>query len=508
MRTTGGLRLSFASRPASDAALTILHTGDSIAVLTQAKLPQVYRDEGAFDRRAYLSEQGVDLVGALRAPKLLELIQPGGKNISSWIARARQRLRVEIDALAPGVPGVAGILRAILLGERTFVDRGEAVDFQKTGAFHVLVVAGLHVGAIAAVLFWIGRKLRWPRVYTVLLTLLLLAAYVSVVEQRTPVLRAALMAAMVLLGSLFFRRLELLNSAAMAALVLLVARPLALRDSSFQLSFLAIGCIAGIALPWLEATVQPYARALHGWRDVTKDVSHEPRPTQFRIDVRSFARFAEARLPVRIARMPATLLATGLAFLFRTWELFVLTLVLQIGMLPVMAAEFHRITFAGPFVNFAAVPLTAVIVPAGFFVLMIGLASPALGKLLALPLSWVTLELVDVVQWFSHMRAMSYRVPGPPVWVMVTFLVVLAGVAIIFRINVPRRRLVTATLYAALAALVVIIATSPFAPQWSAGKLEVSILDVGQGDALFVVSPGGKTLLMDGGGAFGGFPGH
>jgi hypothetical protein len=67
----------------------------------------------------------------------------------------------------------------------------------------------------------------------------------------------------------------------------------------------------------------------------------------------------ESRLPMRAARMPAAAMIAGLGFTFRVWELFVLTLVLQIGMLPVMASEFHRITFSGPFVNFAAVPLTA-----------------------------------------------------------------------------------------------------------------------------------------------------
>ena len=62
----------------------------------------------------------------------------------------------------------AGVLRAMLLGDRSFVDRAESADFQKTGAFHVLVVAGMHVGAIAAVLFWAGRKLRLTRSMTML----------------------------------------------------------------------------------------------------------------------------------------------------------------------------------------------------------------------------------------------------------------------------------------------------------------------------------------------------
>src|SRR5260370_7189705 len=90
-----------------------------------------------------------------------------------------------------------------------------------------------------------------------------------------------MMAAVVVLGGFFYRRLELLNSAAVAALILLAAKPLALRDSSFQLTFVAIGCIAGLALPWLEKTVQPYVRALRGCQDVTRDAPYEPPPIQF-----------------------------------------------------------------------------------------------------------------------------------------------------------------------------------------------------------------------------------
>jgi competence protein ComEC len=63
-------------------------------------------------------------------------------------------------------------------------------------------------------------------------------------------------------------------------------------------------------------------------------------------------------------------------------------------------------------------------------------------------------------------------------------------------------------LSAGLVACSLLIALFPFSPASSAGKLEVSVLDVGPGDSLFVVSPGGKTLLIDGGGAFGGFAGQ
>jgi competence protein ComEC len=439
---SGGLRFSFAPHAKDQHTIAALHVGDAIAVLTQAKRPQVYRDEGAFDRRAYLAQHGVDLVATLRAAELLEVREAARPSFRFWVPRARHKLRDTVDALWAANPDVAGVMRAMLLGDRNFVDREEAQDFQKTGTFHVLVVAGLHVGAIALVLYWVGRKLRIARALTVVITLAMLLAYVAVVEQRTPVLRAALMTGIVVLGGLFYRRLELLNSAAIAALILLVAKPAALGDASFLLSFLAVGCIAALALPWLERTVQPYVRALRGWRDVTRDGSHEPLAAQFRIDLRATARFFELRLPSRMAKAPGSVMVGGLAGAFRVWELLVLTLVLQIGMLPMLAAEFHRIMFAGPVVNFVAVPLTAVLVPLGFLALVSGLWWPALGKILALPLSWLTLGLLHVVGWFARIGQLNYRIPAPPVGVTIVFFVLLLGLMISFRVQFARQRMV------------------------------------------------------------------
>ena len=503
----GGLRLSFTTRPDGEPSPE-LHAGEEVAVLTEAKRPQVFRDEGAFERRAYLAQQNIDLLATLRAPELIARIGSPTPSIGTILAKARRRLRDEIDELFAGTPQVAGVLRAMLLGDRSFVDRAEAADFQKTGVFHVLVVAGLHVGALAFALYWVGRKLRLSRVGTMLFTLTMLGAYVAVVEQRAPVLRAAMMAAMVVLGGFFFRRLELLNSAALAAVILLAAKPLALRDSSFQLTFVAIGCIAGLALPWLEKTVQPYVRALRGWRDVTRDAAHEPRATQFRIDLRSLTQWLFGRLPLRLGKPAGDAVVGGLSLTFRVWELLVLTVALQTGMLPLMARDFHRIPLSAPIVNLAAVPLTGVVVPLGFLTLACGLISPTAGKLLAASLAWLTALLLQIVQWFAHFRGWSYRIPGPPFWLILLFFTAAILLAAEMRLKHPLKRTMLWGLCMTFIACALTIAIYPFGEKWTKGKLELTVLDVGQGDSLFVVSPGGKTLLIDGGGAFGGFPGH
>ncbi len=507
LRVQGGLRLGFAPRP-DLAPVPELHAGDEVFVLAEAKLPQVFRDEGTFDRRAYLAQQNIDLVATLRSPELIERLASPKRNLATRLARIRSRLREEIDTLCSGLPQTAGVLRAMLLGDRSFVDRAESADFQKTGAFHVLVVAGLHVGSIAAVLFWAGRKFHLARTLTMFLTLALLFSYVAVVEQRPPVLRAAVMTAIVVLGGFFFRRLELLNSAAVAALILLIAQPQALRGPSFQLTFVAIGCIAGLSVPWLESTAQPYARALRGWKDVTRDAAHEPRAAQFRIDLRSLERWIATRVPQSLENATGHCLAGSLALTFRIWELIVVTLALQIGMLPLMAQDFHRVSLSAPVVNLVAVPMIGILVPLGFVTLTTGMALPAAGKLIAAPLTWLTGLLVQTVHWFGHFPRLSYRIPGPPLWLILLFFVTAIAVAACIRFQYESWRILSWGVCFAWLLFAFLIAISPFEPQWSKGKLEVSVLDVGQGDSLLVVSPGGKTMLIDGGGAFGGYAGQ
>jgi predicted membrane metal-binding protein len=86
MPATGGLRVSFSPHSASEFPPDF-HAGDKVTVLTEARRPPVFRGEGAFDRRAYLEQQHIDLVAELRAPQLMERVSSELPTMATRLAR-------------------------------------------------------------------------------------------------------------------------------------------------------------------------------------------------------------------------------------------------------------------------------------------------------------------------------------------------------------------------------------------------------------------------------------
>jgi competence protein ComEC len=498
---SGGLRLTYYGD--ENSLPVTMRAGDQVEAIAKASLPHNYGDPGAFDYRAQMAREGVDLTGSLRSLKLIEITGARDNSPRYWLARARGVLLARIDDLFGEERAEAAVLRAMLLGDRTFIDTEVAEEFRKTSSFHVLVVAGLHVAALAGFIFWIGRRLRLNVTVSSLLALCALAAYVGIVQDRTPVVRAALMAAAYLLARGLYRRIDILQAVALAALAIVFMRPGELADPSFQLSFLAVGAIATLAMPLLSRTAEPARIALLHVGDVTRDPSHAPRLVQLRLDLRSIAariaRSSLGQVPDRAARVVAFAPLVAVAF----FETFVISCAIQLGLVPLSVAEFHRVALIGPIANIGAVFLTALIVPMGFATLALGAVWRGAGRLLARATGFATSAAVASNRWFAHVGWSSHRVPDAPAWLVVAFFAALIAAAILLRRGAIRWA--SAPLAAGLIAAAMIFA-HPFAPVLARGRLEVTVLDVGQGDSIFVASPEGKTLLVDGG-QFGGFPG-
>lgn len=484
--------------PAGSAPRPLLY-GQRLQAATKLRVPRNYGNPGAMDIRGYLARQGIFVMGSARAEKIELLPGVAGSRMGQWRARARRSLLSRMSALWSEQD--APLLAAMLIGERALIARETRLNFQRTGAYHILVVSGLNVGILAFVLFWTLRRLRVGELVTIAATVLATGGYAWLTDLGPPILRATLMLWIFLAARLLYRdSRNPLNAIGVAALVLLAADPRALFDPSFQMTFLCVLAIAGIALPWMERSSLLYRRALSHIDSTEYDMRLEPRLAQFRLDLRMvagrLARFLPGQRRERTAN--AMLVICGRAAL-GVYDVLLVSVLMQVSLVLPMALYAHRAAILTVPANAIVVPLTGVLMPAALLATALSYLSASLA---ALPAAVTKLALDGItgsVALLGGLRAADVRVATPS---LVAGLAACAAFAAAM-LAAPRRRVVALAGLTALVASAVWIALLPPRPELRPGALEVTTLDVGQGDSIFVVSPEGKTLLLDAGGLLG-----
>ncbi|TAM83570.1 MAG: DUF4131 domain-containing protein [Acidobacteria bacterium] len=480
-----------------------LQYGDLVRAPVRFEKPYVYRNPGSFDFRWWLEAvNDISWEGGIRNPRWVQkLSKSQASRFSMLVANVRSRLLRGIDRLYPSwspAGRVGAVLKAVLLGDRSSLDSDTVENFRQSGLYHLLVIAGLHVGLLASIILSFLYLLRVGESWRAALLLIFLGGYSLLVEQRAPTLRATLMIAAYLLARYLYRDRSALNAVGLAALVLLFYRPAWLFEAGFELSFSAALLIAGLALPILQRTTIPYRNALFSLKNQDRDINLASRHAQFRVELRMIIGWLGAKFSF-LERRPALCEHTvTLPFRIVLWtaDLVLFSAVLQVGLLMPMALTFHRITIVGIGLNTLAFPLMTVLLALALPTVFLAVTLPPLAVLPGKLLFWATSGLLALTEFRGEPLWMSYRTPGPPVWVAVGFAV--AVIAAAFALGRNRRAFFASVcLFITFAGLVV---SYPFAPNIPKGLLEVTALDCGRGEALFSVLPDGTTLLVDAGG--------
>ena len=455
--------------------------GDRIQITKiRLKRPRNFKNPGQFDYRRYLSSRGISFIGSVSKAAQIEKI---GSFNPSFFNKARQHL---IESIINSIqkilePREFGLLIAMTLGDKSFLERDIKDNFNRTGLSHLMAVSGLHIGFVAFSFFYIVKKisikvsvryfLNFARsgaipIFAAVLALVPTFLYLFIVGQKISALRAGFLAGLFFLAILAGRKNQILHALILAAFFILLWSPQSILDIGFQLSFSG-------ALVILAA----HRLAFDPPKDAIDRMLEEPE--------------WKKRL--------------------KTWTW--VSSAAYFGTLPFIALHFHSISLIGLVLNILLVPLAGLFIPFAIAVTSIGFFIPYFLEIFANPISWFLKFFILITEFFSKWDYSSILVPKPPdIWFALYPLALFGTLYSVYlfqrkhlknqKETVERRLRTFIPISIFMTVSVIILIIWPRLPLLNSNQLKMTVLDVAQGESIFIEFPNGQNLLVDGGGFY------
>lgn len=421
----------------SAASLEQWRAGRRIRATAVLRRPARYLNAGVADQERTMARKRVSLVGSVKSGALVGVVAPGHA-IDEAAAEVRAVVRRAIARhVAPLSAQSAAIAVAILIGDRGSLDPLIEQRLQEAGTYHVIAISGGNIAIVAGLVLGLLWVAGIRDSWAAGGAIAALAAYAYIAGGGASVMRATVMAILYLGLRLIDQRTAAVHAMSLALVAILLATPLAIADVGLWLTFGATVAIVA------SSVLVP--------------------------------------LPSRVwLRAPAALLLASLSA--------------EAMLMPVVAFVFQRMTLAGLAANLVAIPAMAVAQVAATVTVA---ADASRLPWLAGVLGWVTHAgvvgllgsgtVVDAAPW------LTWRVPSPSALLVVGYYAALFGACLLTTWR--RWALVAGVLLFWIAA-----APQTWARSFGDGRLHVTAFDVGQGDALLVTLPNGRTLMVDSGG--------
>lgn len=441
-----------------------LRYGDRIRCFVSPRIPKTFANPGGFDYRRHLAYLGICATAFLPDDRGITVLRRGeGNPYRGAVERLRDTIRKCLDRLFPDDTGA--VLKAMVIGEQTCISEELREYFSRLGIAHLLAISGLHVGIVAfisysAVMFLLRRSQK----LMLLCDIAKLASAASIVPVllycciagfTIPTIRAAIMVLCYLAALLLGRPQDVLNTLFVAAFLILLCMPASFFDVSFQLSFAAVFFLIVLVPAWQRIfhqqppdPLEPYHPRMHRFIAVLRDMC--------------------------LASIAAI-----------------------VGTAPLVAIYFHSFSWAGLVANLIVVPLAGfVIVPAGLAGALACAAHLPLANLLFRCAGMLTDMMIRCVQYCGDIPGIAVTVAAPS-WYEIALWY---GLLMLSAVCLPRKRI--RLFLGALLLTFAVLVPGRYMRSAESGKLTVTFLDVGAGDAALVEFPDRSTMLIDGGGSY------
>ncbi len=444
--------------------------GDTLKVRGYLSLPDNPGNPGQFDYRTYLLRRGVGAVLSVTGGDAFTKMGSvyGNPMMKLTLAFKDRLLQVAARTMPPDQ---ATLVNGIVFGVVGDITPADREIFCETGVFHILSVSGLHVGMLMAAVLGLLSLFNISQRSRLIVVLSILFVYAAMTGLSPPVVRATLMAAVLLLGHYWGREADWPTSMALAAMVILFFSPGALFEPGFQLSFSAT---------WGILYLTPAIRGLLA---------------------------NKLHIPGRIALLIAVPLAA------------------QLGTVPLIAIHFNLLTAAALPANLLAVPLTGIILPLGALSALAGQIWDGLAGVINV-VNGLLLELFRwLVTGIREIPGLFFYVKSPP-WTLALFWYPLLWIMAAPAAGIPgaageegfaaaaggslHRNLREYYTPAARRVFIILLSAGLLLSVlwvWEPGddRLKIHFIDVGQGDSIYVEFPGHGNMLVDAGGKRGEF---
>ncbi len=462
---------------------TSFRYGQIIRFKTKLKIPRNFHNPGGFDYENYLRFKGILVHGFISNPtNLIILRENQGHPLLTQLEAFRSQLKTIIRANAGSPAGE--IIQAMILGDQKEIPKEIQDQFNRTGVSHIIAISGFNVGIIAFFSILIVRMIMKTSEYLLLrfnitkvslaLSFIPIAIFTLIAGMGISVVRAAIMALAFLVAILLGKERDLYHTLALAALLILAVSPPSLFDISFQLSFSAVAAILFMT-PKLTALIPK------------PPVEGKPR-----IQLFIYRRLYDIAL-FMVVSVSATL-----------------------GTLPLVVFYFNRMSLITLPANLVVVPIMGIMaLPVSMTII---LAAPFSASLTAwlIKLSALLIEIsLFMVEYFASLSWAAYYVATPNALEIIVYCLLLLILFSLIDNRTKRRHALPSEIESlsrrggVLTGVLVGLMFFFFAyllygnfTETQNRDLRMTAIDVGHGNSTLIRFPGGKNMLIDGGGFF------